>query len=156
MDSYERQLDRATRPVDRTIRVGYAQVGTESGWRLANNQSIRDAAREFGVDLTAIDADNDQQAQLEAVREFIRQRMDVIVISPIVDSGWDEVLMEARDAGIPVRIRACDTMGYGVPYSEVALPRSVPGYCISLNIPRGISRAFKISSDQVRVLGFNN
>ncbi|WP_101552612.1 MULTISPECIES: substrate-binding domain-containing protein [Anaerotruncus] len=102
VDSYERQLDRATRPVDRTIRVGYAQVGTESGWRLANNQSIRDAAREFGVDLTAIDADNDQQAQLEAVREFIRQRMDVIVISPIVDSGWDEVLMEARDAGIPV------------------------------------------------------
>lgn len=102
VDSYERQLDRATRPVDRTIRVGYAQVGTESGWRLANNQSIRDAAREFGIDLTAIDADNDQQAQLEAVREFIRQRMDVIVISPIVDSGWDEVLMEARDAGIPV------------------------------------------------------
>lgn len=100
-DSYERRLDRATRPIDRTICVGYAQVGTESGWRPANNRSTRDAAREFGVGLTAIDADSDQQAQLKAVREFIRQTMDVIVISPIVDSGWDDVLMEAREADIP-------------------------------------------------------
>lgn len=42
-------------------------------------------------------------------------------------------LMEmSRDAGIPVRIRACDTMGYGIPFPEVSLPRSVPGIIYGL------------------------
>ena len=44
----------------------------------------------------------------------------------------NELMKMSRDAGIPVRIRACDTMGYGVPYSEVALPRSVPGIIYGL------------------------
>ena len=44
----------------------------------------------------------------------------------------NELMQLSREAGIPVRIRACDTMGYGVPYPEVALPRSVPGIIYGL------------------------
>ena len=44
----------------------------------------------------------------------------------------NELMKMSKDAGIPVRIRACDTMGYGVPYSEVAIPRSVPGIVYGL------------------------
>ena len=44
----------------------------------------------------------------------------------------NELMKMSKDAGIPVRIRACDTMGYGVPFSEVALPRSVPGIIYGL------------------------
>ncbi|MBR3905112.1 MAG: 2-isopropylmalate synthase [Clostridia bacterium] len=44
----------------------------------------------------------------------------------------NELMKMSQDAGIPVRIRACDTMGYGVPYTEVALPRSVPGIIYGL------------------------
>ena len=89
---------------DRTepIRVGHVQIGDEGGWRKANTESIRNAAREFGVDLTLVDTDQSQEKQIEQVREFIQEKMDVIVISPVVETGWDEVLQEAKDAGIPV------------------------------------------------------
>ncbi len=102
LEAYRQNLERPYQVPAGKIRVGYAQVGTESGWRLANNKSIRQAARNFGIDLTAIDANQSQQRQIESVREFIRARMDVIVISPVIDSGWDEVLDEAAAAGIPV------------------------------------------------------
>ncbi|ENY99229.1 hypothetical protein HMPREF1093_00439 [Hungatella hathewayi 12489931] len=85
-----------------TIQVGYSQVGTESAWRLANTESIKSAAREAGISLHFEDADQQQERQIEAIRTFIREEVDVIVLSPVVDSGWDEVLTEAREAGIPV------------------------------------------------------
>ncbi|MDR2900053.1 MAG: substrate-binding domain-containing protein [Treponema sp.] len=100
--SYRQNIHRAQQSLERKIRVGYAQVGTESGWRLANNKSIIEAAKNFGLDLTAIDANQSQERQIESVRKFIREKMDVIVISPVIDSGWDEVLNEAAAAGIPV------------------------------------------------------
>lgn len=84
------------------ITVGYSQVGSESAWRLANTKSIQDAAKDFGIDLIYDNADQSQTRQFAAVREFIAQKVDVIVISPVVDSGWDEVLYEAQAAGIPV------------------------------------------------------
>ncbi len=102
VDSYERSLDKVPYPLGRTIRAGYVQVGTESGWRLANNQSIVSAARDFGIDLTVVDANQSHAKQIEAVEDFIKQKMDVIVLSPVIDSGWDTVLLEAREAGIPV------------------------------------------------------
>jgi|GEM_PF-6501 len=102
VDSYERMLNPTLREITQPIRVGYVQVGHESSWRLANNASIQEAAHDFGVQLTAIDADQAQQRQIEAVRKYIREKMDVIVISPVVSTGWDEVLQEAADAGIPV------------------------------------------------------
>lgn len=85
-----------------TIRVGYAQIGEESHWREASIESIQKAAREFDIDLTVEFNEQSVEMQMEQVREFIAKDMDVIVISPMVTEGWEEVLDEARDAEIPV------------------------------------------------------
>ena len=85
------------------ITVGFAQVGHESDWRTASTTSVKAAlSNENGIDLQFVDCDNDSAAQLEAVRNFIEQDVDYIVIDPIVSTGWDTVLTEADDAGIPV------------------------------------------------------
>ncbi len=90
---------------DDLISVGYAQVGHESDWRTANTQNYEDTfTEENGYELSLIDCDNDHNAQIEAVRNFINQGMDYIVIAPIQSAGWDTVLQEAQDAGIPVII----------------------------------------------------
>lgn len=87
------------------ISVGYAQVGHESDWRTANTQNYQDVfSAENGYELQLVDCDNDNAAQLEAVRNFIGQELDYIVIAPIETAGWDTVLQEAQDAGIPVII----------------------------------------------------
>ena len=76
---------------------------SESGWRSANTESMKTAfSAENGFDLTFNAADNDPAAQIAAVRSFINQGVDAIVIAPIVSDGWDDVLKEAQDAGIPV------------------------------------------------------
>ncbi len=88
-----------------TIRVGYAQVGHESDWRTANTKNYQDVfSADNGYELSFVDCDNDNAAQLEAVRGFIQQELDYIVIAPIETAGWDTVLQEAQDAGIPVII----------------------------------------------------
>ncbi len=90
---------------DELITVGYAQVGHESDWRTANTQNYQDVfSEENGYELSFVDCDNDHQAQLEAVRSFITQELDYIIIAPIQSAGWDTVLQEAQDAGIPVII----------------------------------------------------
>jgi simple sugar transport system substrate-binding protein len=88
---------------DEVITVGFAQTGSESGWRSANTESMKDAfSAENGFELIFNAADNDTAAQIAAVRDFINQGVDAIVIAPIVEDGWDDVLQEAADAGIPV------------------------------------------------------
>lgn len=88
---------------DELITVGFAQTGSESGWRSANTESMKTAfSTENGFDLIFNAADNDTAAQIAAVRDFINQGVDAIVIAPIVEDGWDDVLQEAADAGIPV------------------------------------------------------
>ena len=88
-----------------TIKVGFAQVGHESDWRAANTQNYQDTfSAANGYELSFVDADNDNAVQLEAVRTFIQQEMDYICIAPIETAGWDTVLQEAQDAGIPVLI----------------------------------------------------
>jgi len=85
------------------IKVGFAQTGSESGWRSANTESMKAAfSAENGFDLIFNAADNKQEAQIAAVRSFINQGVDAIVIAPITVDGWDDVLTEAKDAGIPV------------------------------------------------------
>ncbi|MCR4841815.1 MAG: ABC transporter substrate-binding protein [Eubacterium sp.] len=85
------------------ISVGFAQVGHESDWRTASTQSCQDVFSEAnGYDLSFVDCDNDSAAQLEAVRSFIQQGVQYIIIDPIVSTGWDQVLGECSDAGIPV------------------------------------------------------
>ncbi|HLL69503.1 MAG TPA: ABC transporter substrate-binding protein [Micromonosporaceae bacterium] len=87
---------------DKKITMGFSQVGAESGWRTANTTSIKKAAEDAGVDLKFSDAQQKQQNQITAIRDFIQQKVDVIAFSPVVVSGWDEVLEEAKDANIPV------------------------------------------------------
>ena len=88
---------------DDTVKVGFAQTGSESGWRSANTESMKEAfSSENGFDLVFNAADNDPAAQIAAVRSFISQGVDAIVIAPIVEDGWDDVLQEAQDADIPV------------------------------------------------------
>ena len=82
--------------------VGYAQLGAESEWRTANTNSIKEAAERLGVELKFADAQQNQDNQIRAIRSFIAQRVDVIGVPPIVETGWDEVFAEAKAAGIPI------------------------------------------------------
>src|SRR6266700_8078826 len=82
--------------------MGFSQVGAESQWRSANTQSIKDAARKAGITLKFADAQQRQENQIKALRSFIAQKVDVIAFSPVVESGWETVLREARAAHIPV------------------------------------------------------
>ncbi|WP_311198770.1 substrate-binding domain-containing protein [Paenibacillus hexagrammi] len=96
---------------DKKITLGFAQVGAESGWRTANTKSIQDSAKSAGIDLKFSDAQQKQENQIKAIRSFIAQKVDVIAFSPVVESGWDTVLKEAKDANIPVILtdRAVDS-----------------------------------------------
>ncbi|MDK1280471.1 ABC transporter substrate-binding protein [Arthrobacter sp. zg-Y820] len=96
---------------DEGITMGFAQVGAESGWRTANTKSVQDAAEAAGVDLKFSDAQQKQENQIKAIRSYIQQQVDVIAFSPVVESGWDTVLKEAKDANIPVILtdRAIDS-----------------------------------------------
>ncbi|MDQ7908123.1 ABC transporter substrate-binding protein [Phytohabitans sp. ZYX-F-186] len=96
---------------DGKITLGFSQVGAESGWRTANTKSIQDSAKQAGIDLKFSDAQQKQENQIKAIRSFIQQKVDIIAFSPVVESGWDTVLKEAKDAGIPVILtdRAVDS-----------------------------------------------
>ncbi|WP_415953755.1 ABC transporter substrate-binding protein [Streptomyces sp. KLOTTS4A1] len=96
---------------DSSITMGFAQVGAESGWRTANTKSIQDAAESAGIELKFSDAQQKQENQIKAIRSFIQQKVDVIAFSPVVETGWDAVLLEARRADIPVILtdRAVDS-----------------------------------------------
>ncbi|MGW4690016.1 ABC transporter substrate-binding protein [Streptomyces sp. NPDC004244] len=96
---------------DGKLVLGFAQVGAESGWRTANTKSVREAAEKAGVTLKFSDAQQKQENQIKAIRTFIQQKVDVIAFSPVVESGWDTVLKEAKNAGIPVILtdRAVDS-----------------------------------------------
>ena len=85
-----------------TIVMGFAQVGAESGWRTANTKSIQESAKAAGIDLKFSDAQQKQENQIKAIRSYIQQKVSVIAFSPVVETGWDTVLKEAKDAGIPV------------------------------------------------------
>jgi simple sugar transport system substrate-binding protein len=84
------------------LKLGFAQVGAESGWRTANTESIKSEAEKRQVDLKFADAQQKQENQIKAIRSFIAQGVDVIAFSPVVETGWDPVLQEAKRAGIPV------------------------------------------------------
>lgn len=84
------------------LTIGFSQVGAESEWRTANTASIKDAAKKAGVNLKFADAQQQQQNQVKAIRSFIAQHVDVIAFSPVVETGWETVLREAKNAKIPV------------------------------------------------------
>ena len=85
-----------------SVVVGFSQLGAESSWRIANTESMEKAAKEAGFGLMMENANQKQEKQIDAIRSFIAYQVDVIVFSPIVENGWDNVLNEAKKAGIPV------------------------------------------------------
>jgi galactofuranose transport system substrate-binding protein len=84
------------------IVLGFSQIGAESEWRTANTNSIRSAAKQAGIRLKFSDAQQKQENQIKALRSFIAQNVDVISFSPVVETGWETVLREAKAANIPV------------------------------------------------------
>lgn len=87
---------------DKKITLGFAQIGAESEWRTANTVSIKTAAKAAGINLKFSDAQQKQENQIKAIRSFIAQKVDVIAVAPVVETGWDTVLKEAKAAKIPV------------------------------------------------------
>lgn len=95
--------DESDQPMNNLIVVGFSQVGAESEWRVANSESMKNAlSEENGYELIFDDARNEQENQIRAIRTFIQQDVDYIVFSPRVETGWNSILQEARDAKIPV------------------------------------------------------
>ena len=90
---------------DDTITVGFSQVGAETDWRAANTESMKSTfSEENGYELIFDDAQQKQENQLTAIRNFIQQEVDYILLAPVTETGWDTVLQEAKDADIPVII----------------------------------------------------
>lgn len=85
------------------ITVGFSQVGAESDWRVANTESMRESlSEENGFELLFDNARQEQENQFKAIRTFIQQDVDYIVLAPVTETGWESVLEEARTAGIPI------------------------------------------------------
>ena len=82
--------------------IGYAQIGAESEWRTANTASLKETAEELDVEFRFLDAQQKQENQIMALRKFIAQKVDVIGISPVVETGWEPIFQEAKEAGIPI------------------------------------------------------
>lgn len=91
--------------------LGFSQIGAESEWRTANTNSMKTAAQAAGIELKFSDAQQKQENQIKALRSFIAQKVDVIALTPVVESGWDTVLKEIKDAKIPLILvdRAVDS-----------------------------------------------
>lgn len=103
-DSSDKSSDSSSSSDD-VITVGFSQVGAESDWRTANTESMKSTfSEENGYELIFDDAQQKQENQLTAIRNFIQQEVDYIVLAPVTETGWDTVLQEAKDAGIPVII----------------------------------------------------
>ena len=84
------------------LTIGFSQIGSESGWRAAETTVTKQEAEKRGIDLKFADAQQKQENQIKAIRSFIAQGVDAILLAPVVATGWDEVLEEAKDAEIPV------------------------------------------------------
>ena len=89
------------------LTIGFSQIGAESEWRTANTNDVKAAAKKHGVDLKFSDAQQKQENQIKAIRTFIAQKVDLIGFVPIVATGWDNILREAKRAKIPVLIMDC-------------------------------------------------
>jgi galactofuranose transport system substrate-binding protein len=84
------------------LRVGFSQIGAESAWRSAETSSIEEEAKKRGVDLRSSDAQQKQENQIKALRTFLAQNVDAIILAPVVETGWEPVLKEIKAAKIPV------------------------------------------------------
>ncbi|NBI08937.1 ABC transporter substrate-binding protein [Colidextribacter sp. OB.20] len=92
------------KPGNDKLVVGFAQIGQESGWRDAETNDIQwYASRNIDtIELHFADAQQKQENQIKAIRSFIEMGVDVIAFPPVVETGWEAVLTECQEAGIPV------------------------------------------------------
>lgn len=97
--SCSKEPEQSTEP---SLLLGFSQIGSESAWRIGNTRDIEEAADKNGISLMLENANQKQENQIAAIRRFIAYKVDVIAFSPIVEDGWDNVLEEAKTAGIPV------------------------------------------------------
>lgn len=106
---------------DPALVLGFSQLGSESSFRIGNTRDIEEQAKACGVSLMIDNANQKQENQINAIRRFIAYRVDVIAFSPIVEEGWDNVLTEARQAGIPVILvdRTIQTADEGLYVSQI-------------------------------------
>lgn len=102
--SYKKFYKSNVHKINIPIIVGFAQLGSESAWRNANTLSVRDAAKKAGIVLIYKNAEGSQAAQKAIIRDFIFQKVDIIIFPPLVAEGWEDVLKEAKNANIPVII----------------------------------------------------
>ncbi len=98
----ENRPEEAEKPADPKLLLGFSQLGSESAFRIGETKDTEENAEKYGISLMMENANQKQENQIAAIRSFIAYRVDVISFSPIVEDGWDAVLTEARDAGIPV------------------------------------------------------
>ncbi len=80
--------------------VGFLQTGSEGGWRAANTASFKETAEQLGLTLKFYDSQNDLAKQVAGFQQFIEDpEVNVIVMSPLEVTGWDQVLQDAETAG---------------------------------------------------------
>jgi simple sugar transport system substrate-binding protein len=88
----------------KTITIGFAQTGSESVWRVANSNSMKTEAEKRGIKLLFVDSESKIEKQRAAVKSFIEQKVDAIILAPLVVDGWENLLKDAKAAGIPIVI----------------------------------------------------
>ncbi|PJF28515.1 MAG: sugar ABC transporter substrate-binding protein [Phototrophicales bacterium] len=89
---------------NKPLTIGFAQVGSESAWRVAFTNATLAEAEARGINLLFSDGENNQDTQIAALRFFIQQKVDAIILAPVVETGWNTVLQEIKDANIPLVI----------------------------------------------------
>lgn len=87
---------------EKKVRIGFSQIGAESAWRTAETKSIQDEAAKRNFRLRFSDAQQKQENQIKALRTFVAQKVAAIILAPVVETGWEPVLREVKQAGIPV------------------------------------------------------
>ena len=94
------------------LTVGFSQIGSESGWRAAETTVSKSEATKRGVNLKIADAQQKQENQIKAIRSFIAQRVDVIGVSPVVETGWDTVFAEVKQAVVAKAVALLGSAGW--------------------------------------------
>lgn len=103
------------------LTIAFSQIGQESDWRTANTDDVCSAIEDEGWTLVYDDAQQKQENQIKALRNFITQGVDYILFTGVVSTGWEEVLTEVNEAEIPLilldRIPDCaDVIDYKVAF----------------------------------------
>ena len=147
--------------------IGFSQIGSESGWRAAETTVTRQEAEERGIDLRFSDAQQRQENQIAAIRSFVAQGVDGILLAPVVATGWDSVLEEAQEAEIPVvlldrQVDSSEDLYLTAVGSDLVHEGEVAGQWLVDNKPEGACRVVELqgttgSSPAIdRATGFRN